>query len=271
MFAVAVALLVATVVFKRWRHLFTFLGSVIVAAARSGSLLIAAFRRPRPYDVTIIGRWQGFSLPSATAAVVVVHRRRRHLHARRARPAAPDRQGRRRAVVVGAVGARRLYLGVDHPFDVLTGVAIGVAIPLIAFRFFTPNDVVPVTYHGGKTAHLDIGGRRGEALRRAVEDQLGVTVVDVKPVGLAGSGGSTPLRLRLAGDPDTYVFGKLYAMNHVRADRWYKLGRTILYGRLEDEAPFQIGPPARPVRGLRAARDARRRRSRRPRRSASSS
>ena len=28
-------------------------------------------------------------------------------------------------------------------------------------------------------------------------------------------------------------------MNHVRADRWYKLGRTILYGRLEDEAPFQ--------------------------------
>ena len=28
-------------------------------------------------------------------------------------------------------------------------------------------------------------------------------------------------------------------MSHVRADRWYKLGRTILYGRLEDEAPFQ--------------------------------
>jgi serine/threonine protein kinase len=28
-------------------------------------------------------------------------------------------------------------------------------------------------------------------------------------------------------------------MNHLRADRWYKTGRTILYGRLEDEAPFQ--------------------------------
>ena len=64
-------------------------------------------------------------------------------------------------------------------------------------------------------------------------------IVDVKPIGLAGSGGSTPLRLRVAGDPDTYLFGKLYAMNHVRADRWYKLGRTILYGRLEDETPFQ--------------------------------
>src|SRR5205085_79394 len=34
-------------------------------------------------------------------------------------------------------------------------------------------------------------------------------------------------------------FGKVYAINHVRADRWYKLGRTILYGRLEDEAPFR--------------------------------
>ena len=28
-------------------------------------------------------------------------------------------------------------------------------------------------------------------------------------------------------------------MNHVRSDRLYKAGRTILYGRLEDEAPFQ--------------------------------
>ena len=34
------------------------------------------------------------------------------------------------------------------------------------------------------------------------------------------------------------MFGKLYAMSHVRADRWYKLGRTILYGALEDETPF---------------------------------
>jgi hypothetical protein len=28
-------------------------------------------------------------------------------------------------------------------------------------------------------------------------------------------------------------------MSHVRSDRWYKLGRTILYGRLEDESSFQ--------------------------------
>ena len=70
-----------------------------------------------------------------------------------------------------------------------------------------------------------------------MSDQLGLRVVDIGPIGLAGSGGSTPLRLRL--DDGTAVFGKLYAKNHVRADRWYKTFRTILYGRLEDEAPFQ--------------------------------
>jgi tRNA A-37 threonylcarbamoyl transferase component Bud32 len=60
----------------------------------------------------------------------------------------------------------------------------------------------------------------------------------VKPVGREGSGGSTPLRVTVKGDPDTYVFAKLYAATHVRSDRWYKLGRTLLYGRLEDEQPF---------------------------------
>ena len=35
------------------------------------------------------------------------------------------------------------------------------------------------------------------------------------------------------------MFAKLYTKGHVRADRWYKLWRTILYGSLEDEHPFQ--------------------------------
>ncbi|MGZ8604593.1 MAG: RIO1 family regulatory kinase/ATPase domain-containing protein, partial [Actinomycetota bacterium] len=81
-----------------------------------------------------------------------------------------------------------------------------------------------------------------EAIVRAVQDQLGVRVVEVKPIGLAGSGGSTPLRLTLEGDEGDlhrYAFAKLDAKNHVRADRWYKLGRQILYGALEDESPFQ--------------------------------
>jgi tRNA A-37 threonylcarbamoyl transferase component Bud32 len=234
---VAALLTIALLVFRRWRHLFTFGASVMVLELL-GVLLYEGFSRPRPYDVTIVGHWRGYSLPSAPIAVVtilavaIVYTMIVHGHARNVAKVFAG-------VAVGSAVVARLYLGEDHPFDALVAVAAGVAIPLNAFRFFTPNEVFPVAYGGGKTAHLDVGGRRGEAIRRAVEDQLGVTVLDAQPVGLGGSGGSTPLRMRIAGDPDTYVFGKLYAMNHVRADRWYKLGRTILYGRLEDETPFQ--------------------------------
>jgi tRNA A-37 threonylcarbamoyl transferase component Bud32 len=101
--------------------------------------------------------------------------------------------------------------------------------------------VFPVRYGRGKAAHLDVGGRRGEAIVAAVGRQLDLEILELKPVGLEGSGGSTPLRLRVAADedgPERYVFAKLYAQSHVRADRWYKLGRTILYGALEDEARF---------------------------------
>jgi tRNA A-37 threonylcarbamoyl transferase component Bud32 len=101
-----------------------------------------------------------------------------------------------------------------------------------------PNEVFPVTYRHGQTAHLDIGGRRGQAIHQALEDQLGVQVAELKPFGLSGSAGSTPMRVKVKGDPETWLFAKLYAGSHLRADRWYKLGRTLLYGRLEDEKPF---------------------------------
>src|SRR6266508_458579 len=111
-------------------------------------------------------------------------------------------------------------------------------IVLVAFRLLAPNEVFPVTYRRGSAAHLDIGGARGQAIHHALADQLGVQVLEVKPFGLWGSAGSTPMRVRVKGDPDTWLFAKLYAGSHLRADRWYKLGRTLLYGRLEDEKPF---------------------------------
>ena len=40
----------------------------------------------------------------------------------------------------------RLYLAVDHPFDVVVGIAMGVGIPLLGFRYFTPNELFPVSY-----------------------------------------------------------------------------------------------------------------------------
>jgi len=140
--------------------------------------------------------------------------------------------------LLGVVVLARLYLGVDHPTDAIAGVVLGVAIPLAGWRLLVPNDVFVVSYRRGRAAHLDVTGRRGEAIVRALHDQLGLVVEDVTPFGLEGSGGSTPLRVRVKGDPDTYLFAKLYAITHLRSDRYYKLGRTLLYGRLEDEKPF---------------------------------
>ena len=224
------------VVLRRWRHLFVWIGVAIVVV-NIGASMASTLQRPRPYEVEILGSWAGFSMPSlpmtvlSTFLVSTVYSQV---------PA-----GRKRTIAKWGItalllitGLSRLYLAQDHPTDILAGVIIGVAVPLAAFRLLTPNDVYPVRYTRGRPAHLDVTGARGEAIVRALHDQLGLIAGDVKPVGLSGSGGSTPLRVTVKGDPDTYVFAKLYAATHVRSDRWYKLGRTLLYGRLEDEQPF---------------------------------
>jgi tRNA A-37 threonylcarbamoyl transferase component Bud32 len=154
-------------------------------------------------------------------------------------------QGRRRqqgkalvAGIIALVALARMYLAIDTPTTVLLAIVIGVMIPLVAFRWLCPDEVFPVTYRRGRTAHLDVGGRRGEAIRRALQDQLGVIAEDVEPFALEGSAGSTPLRVKVKGEQEAWLFAKLYARSHLRADRSYKLGRALLYGRLEDEKPF---------------------------------
>ena len=161
----AIALIVTLMVFRRWRHLFTFVGSVF-ALELLGAFLYHAFARPRPYDVTVIGHWRGFAYPSVPVAVltfVVIG-----IAYTLVVPGRPRAIATAVAVaIVTLLAFARLYLGVDHPFDVLVGIALPVAILLNAFRFFTPNDVFPVAYGGGKTAHLDVGGsrRRGDPSR----------------------------------------------------------------------------------------------------------
>jgi hypothetical protein len=226
-----------TMAFRRWRHLLVFLGSLFFLEL-VGTWIYFGLSRPRPYGVPIIGSWGGYSGIAPPVAVLTIF-----LIGAVYCLAVPGRPRSYTKAAVAAVVAvfclARLYLGVDHPGDVLLAVAFAVAIAVTAFRFFTPNEVFPVAYRRGRTAHVDVTGRRGEAIRQAVHDQLGFTVVEIKPVGLESSAGSTPLRLRVEGNPDEFLFAKLYTKGHVRADRWYKLWRTILYGSLEDESPFK--------------------------------
>jgi tRNA A-37 threonylcarbamoyl transferase component Bud32/membrane-associated phospholipid phosphatase len=231
--------LVVLVAIRRWRHLFVWLGaSLLVTLIAAG--MTTTLQRPRPYEVEIIGSWSGFSMPSLPMTVLaafLVSSLYSLVPAGRYRTA-----GKWTICGLLAVTAlSRLYMAQDHPTDIAAGVIFGVAVPLAAFRLLTPNDVFPVRYSRGRAAHLDVTGLRGEAIVRALQDQLGLLVTSVKPFGLAGSGGSTPLKIGVKSDDDdgeSCVFGKLYAATHVRSDRWYKLGRTLLYGRLEDEQPY---------------------------------
>ena len=234
--AIGVAVVLLLIVFRRWRRLLVFTLCLFFTEIVAG-LIYDALARPRPYGVTIIGRWDGYSAPSpAVLAGTFLLVSAVYCLAGPGRPRSVAKVAV--AVVVALFGLSRLYLAVDHPDDVLSGVVLGVAIPVAAFRYFTPDEVFPVVYRRGRTAHVDVTGSRAAAIRRAVRDQLGLTVLDIVPVGLESSAGSTPLRLTVEGDPGEHLFGKLYTLGHVRADRWYKLWRTILYGTLEDEHPF---------------------------------
>jgi tRNA A-37 threonylcarbamoyl transferase component Bud32 len=218
----AMALLL--IVWRRWRHLAVFAGSVALVA------------------VTV--RWfptagvQGSGIPShpsfAAAGVAVTLVAAAYGFA----PSGRWRVLANVASVAICLGLAALWIATRQftPSEIAMGFGIGLAIPFLSFRVFAPESVFPVTYRRGRTAHLDVEGRRLEAIITALREQLGIRQVAVEPFGLSGSGGSTPLRITL---PDGHhLFAKLYAVNHMRADRWYKLGRTVLYGALEDERSF---------------------------------
>jgi membrane-associated phospholipid phosphatase/tRNA A-37 threonylcarbamoyl transferase component Bud32 len=229
--------LIALIAFRRWRHLIVLLISTLFVAwlvQKMGTY----FLRARPLGAQIIGGWEGSSFPSrpvselSVALVGVLY------------TLVPRGRWRNMGkfvipVLVAVLAGAEVYLGLNHPSDILFGMVLGVGIPLVALRTFAPTSVFPVEYRKkGRAAHLDVGGARGTAIRQAVQDQLGMTALNLAPVGLAGSGGSTPLRLTVEGDPDRHLFAKLYAQTHLRADRSYKVIRTILYGTLEDEKPY---------------------------------
>jgi membrane-associated phospholipid phosphatase/serine/threonine-protein kinase RIO1 len=228
--------LVLLLFWRRWRHLIVWIG-VGLLVDNVGNAIGQTLQRPRPYGVEIIGDWNGFAMPSIPLAVLatfLISTLYANVPAGRLRQIGKPIV----AAVIALAAISRVYLAQDSPSDALAGVVIGVAFSLVAFRAFASNAVFPVSYHRGRTAHLAIDERRLAAISRALEDQLGLIPEQVTPFGLEGSGGSTPLRIKVKGDEDCYVFGKLYAATHLRADRWYKLGRTLLYGRLEDEKPF---------------------------------
>jgi membrane-associated phospholipid phosphatase/tRNA A-37 threonylcarbamoyl transferase component Bud32 len=234
------ATVIVLAVFRRGRGLVVFVVALLLVRI-SVALIVEAIGRPRPWGVTYLYGWEGYAHPSPQLAAFSA--------AFTGAAYALVPAGRRRTVAMIIVGGcvlllalARVYLGVDHPSDDLLGGLAGAAIVVLGFRVFCPDEVFPVRFERGRAAHLPVDERREAAIREAVDEQAGLRLIALEPFGEEGSGASTPLRLEVRrgehGRPET-LFAKLYSSNHLRADRWYKLARTILYGELEDERAFE--------------------------------
>jgi membrane-associated phospholipid phosphatase len=177
------ATVIVLLVFRRFRHLFVFIGATL-AVIGLNALLVFAFMRPRPYGVEILGDWTGFAHPSQPVAVLTATLMGMLYSL------AP--QGRVRqlgkpaiGVLVGALSLALIYLGVNSPTDVVIAAIIGVTVPLVAFRMLAPNEVFPVTYRRGSPPGRGRPPRRGHPPRaRGPARRAGAGGQAVRAVGL---------------------------------------------------------------------------------------
>jgi tRNA A-37 threonylcarbamoyl transferase component Bud32 len=223
----------ALAILGRLRHVVVFLATFVVTDWVVARALHVALEPP---DVAVLAEAGTYAFPSLSLAALAITLVGISLvlvpHGVARRTATWLVHGTLLVVVVAA-----LILATDYFIPMGFSWLLATVLAGAAFRTFVPEDVFPVTLRRrGNAAHLDLGGERGEAIVRAMRDQLGLTVTNVEPFGLEGSGGSSPLRMTLA--DGSRVFAKVYSTSHARADRWYRVIREVLYGQLEDETPM---------------------------------
>ena len=225
-------------IWRRWRHLFVWIGTHVAGRCprrpgRRTDPAAAAARRWRSST-----SWHGFAMPSRSVAVLAATLVNvlyalvpagqaagprqagggRGARGRGVRPALPRRRPPdRRADRGGARGG--------DPAGRLAAAGAQRRLP------------------GHVPARSGRAPRRARAPRRRHRARAARPARDHRGRGEAvrpgGFGRLDPAADHGQGRPATaYLFGKLYAITHLRSDRWYKLGRTLLYGRLEDEKPF---------------------------------
>jgi hypothetical protein len=236
-FAAVLGLRVATVVvlvwYRRFQHLAVFLATLVVTDWVVARLLFVPLPVP---EVPVLVDAGGYAFPSraVTALAVTVYAM---LFVLVPRGSLRKRLRAGVAVALTLVILAELLLAADYLSAMAYAAVLAPCVVDVAFRWLVPEEGFPISYRrGGTAAHLDLGGRRRDAIVKAMADQLGLRVAKVEEFGLEGSGGSSPLRMTL--EDGSRLFGKIYSTSHERADRWYRFGRTILYGQLEDETPM---------------------------------
>jgi len=136
----------------------------------------------------------------------------------------------------GRVLPGRLYLAVEHIDDLLLGWR-SPSRSRSARSVSSPERGVPVAYRRGNTAHVDVTGARGKAIRQGVRDQLGLTVTEITR-RLESSPGPRRCGCGPRAARRSTCSPALHQGSRPRRPL-YKIWRTILYGSLEDEHPFQ--------------------------------
>ena len=69
--ALGLSVVALTMIFRRWRHLLVFLGGLFFLET-VGQWIYFGLSRPRPYGISIISGWGGYSAPSPPVAVLTV-------------------------------------------------------------------------------------------------------------------------------------------------------------------------------------------------------
>lgn len=230
------ATLLVLVAVRRVRHLAVYCG-VVLAISAITNLAVDVGDRTTPASAVrdagaAIATHPSRALVTLSLSVVGA------IYTLAPRGRARNRAKRAAALLIAAIIASRLYLTVEYPTDVLVALVVGVALPVVVFRYMTPNDAFPIRYRRGPRATgLDAG--RVSSIRAALAGEFGWDLETIDVLRPVGSAGSTPMRIVVRGDAGrALLFAKLYSLAHLRSDRWYKAARAVLYGRLEDEAPF---------------------------------
>src|SRR5829696_5591698 len=161
---VSYALVLTLLALRRIRHVVIWLVLATLLALIAAVILGQVAQRPRPFGVEIREGWGGWAMPSVQITFFSAGL------VTLLYTMVPEGRWRNAGkwivtALIALNAAGRIGLGADAPTDVLVGVA------------------------------------RGAAIRRGLEEQLGLIATEVKPFGLSGSAGSTPLRITVAGDP----------------------------------------------------------------------
>ena len=222
----------ALIATKRFRHLVVALASFVLV-----DWLVLTFlsqQRPAP-GVSVLADSGNYTFPSwyVTAFAITVF----------AMPfvLAPAGRTRKRAmtaawIAVILVCLARLYLGIDYPTNVAYAAVLCWVLSEALYRWFVPDESFPVSYaKGGKAAHLDLSGARGEAVKIAMGSNSGSR----SPRSRRSARGLRRLDAAAHDVDRRHALVRQDLRHAARARRpLVSVGRTIMYGQLEDETRF---------------------------------